>query len=53
MSTRERDQQAEQERLRLEQELAQQQEQQRTSRPPREQQIGDTELSNNPVIVNR
>jgi len=55
MSTRERDQQAEQERLRLEQELAQQQQQQqRSPRSPREQQsIGDTELSNNPVIINK
>jgi hypothetical protein len=52
MGTRERDQQAELERQRLEQELAEQQ-QRRASSPREQQSVGEDELSNNPVIINK
>ena len=50
MGTRERDQQAEQERLQREQ---QQQEQERTGATRTLQAEGDDEASNNPVIINK
>jgi len=51
MSTRERDQQAEQDRLQREQQ--QQQEQERTGATRTLQVEGDDEASNNPVIINK
>ena len=51
MGARDRDQQAELERQRLEQELAEQQ--LRTSLPREQQTVGEDELSKNPVIINK